>query len=118
MQVRNLSCRSETLSSRLLSKIVKMEMYKTVLAPVLCQGNRAGGCGLSSSGSGYGPVAGSCEHGNEPLVSIKGGEFLDQLSFSRKTAPWSVMYVSLCNEPVALLMVNTVLLRRSGLRVC
>jgi hypothetical protein len=25
-------------------------------------------------------VAGSCEHGNEPLGSIKGGEFRDQLS--------------------------------------
>jgi hypothetical protein len=25
-------------------------------------------------------VAGSCEHGNEPTVSIKGGEFLYQLS--------------------------------------
>jgi hypothetical protein len=24
-----------------------------------------------------GPVAGSCEHGNEPSGSIKGGEFLD-----------------------------------------
>jgi len=26
---------------------------------------------------GYGPVAGSCEHGNEPSGSTKGGEFLD-----------------------------------------
>jgi hypothetical protein len=26
------------------------------------------------------PVAGSCEHGNEPSGSIQGGEFLDQLS--------------------------------------
>jgi hypothetical protein len=25
-------------------------------------------------------VAGSCEHGNEPLGSIKCGEFLDKLS--------------------------------------
>jgi hypothetical protein len=25
----------------------------------------------------YGPVAGSCEHGNKPSGSIKGGEFLD-----------------------------------------
>jgi hypothetical protein len=24
----------------------------------------------------YGPVAGSCEHGNELLVSVKGGEFI------------------------------------------
>jgi hypothetical protein len=30
-------------------------------------------CGLDSSGSG--PVMGSCEHGNEPLGSIKGEEF-------------------------------------------
>jgi hypothetical protein len=34
-------------------------------------------CGLDVSGSGYGPVAGSCEHGNEPSGSIKGWEFLD-----------------------------------------
>jgi len=36
-----------------------------------------GRCGLDSSGSGYGPVAGCCEYGNEPPGSIKGGEFLD-----------------------------------------
>jgi hypothetical protein len=36
-----------------------------------------GRCGLDSSGSGQGPVAGSCEHGNEPSGSIKVGEFLD-----------------------------------------
>jgi hypothetical protein len=29
------------------------------------------------NGSGQGPVAGSCEHGNEPSGSMKGGEFLD-----------------------------------------
>jgi hypothetical protein len=32
---------------------------------------------LNVSGSGQGPVAGLCEHGNEPPRSIKGGEFLD-----------------------------------------
>jgi hypothetical protein len=32
---------------------------------------------LDASGSGQGPVAGSCEHGNESWSSIKGGEFLD-----------------------------------------
>jgi len=31
----------------------------------------------TASGSGVGPVAGSCEHGNESLGSIKGGKFLD-----------------------------------------
>jgi hypothetical protein len=36
-----------------------------------------GGSGLDSSGSEWGPVAGSCEHGNEPSGSIKGREFLD-----------------------------------------
>jgi hypothetical protein len=35
-------------------------------------------CGLASSGSGQGLVAGSCEDGNEPSGSIKGEvEFLD-----------------------------------------
>jgi hypothetical protein len=39
-------------------------------------------CGLDSSGSGYKPVEGSSEHCNEPSGSIKGGEFLEQLSYS------------------------------------
>jgi len=39
-----------------------------------------GRCGLDASGSGQEPEAGSCEHGNEPLGSMKGGEFLDGLS--------------------------------------
>jgi hypothetical protein len=34
------------------------------------------GCGVDLSGSGQGLVAGSCEHGNECLDSIKDGEFL------------------------------------------
>jgi hypothetical protein len=32
-------------------------------------------CGLDASGSGQGPEAGCCEHGNEPPGSIEGGEF-------------------------------------------
>jgi hypothetical protein len=36
-----------------------------------------GCCGVDSSGSGYGPMAGSREHGNEPLGSIEGGKFLE-----------------------------------------
>jgi hypothetical protein len=32
---------------------------------------------LDVSGSGQGPVAGPCEHGNEALGSIKGRQFLD-----------------------------------------
>jgi hypothetical protein len=36
-----------------------------------------GKCGLDSSESEQGPVAGCCEHGNEPSSSVKGGEFLD-----------------------------------------
>jgi len=35
------------------------------------------GCGMDSSGSGQGPVVGSCEHSNEPLGSIKGREYPD-----------------------------------------
>jgi hypothetical protein len=33
--------------------------------------------GLDSSGSGQGPVVGSCEHCNQPSGSIKGRGFLD-----------------------------------------
>jgi hypothetical protein len=36
-----------------------------------------GRCGLDSSGSGQGPVAGCCEHGNDLSSVIKGGELLD-----------------------------------------
>jgi hypothetical protein len=32
-------------------------------------------CGLNSCVSGYGPVAGSCEHGKEPFGFTEGGEF-------------------------------------------
>jgi hypothetical protein len=34
-----------------------------------------GRCRLDSSGLGQRPMAGSCEHDNEPSGSIKGGEF-------------------------------------------
>jgi hypothetical protein len=34
-------------------------------------------CGVDSSGSVYGPVPGSCEHGNEPLGYTKDGEYLN-----------------------------------------
>jgi hypothetical protein len=37
-------------------------------------------CGLDESGSGEGPVVGSCGNANESLGSIKGREFLDYLS--------------------------------------
>ena len=33
---------------------------------------------LDRAGSGQGQVAGTCECGNEPSVSVKCGEFLDQ----------------------------------------
>jgi hypothetical protein len=35
-----------------------------------------GSCGLKSSGQGQGLLAGSCECGNEPLGSVRGGEGL------------------------------------------
>jgi hypothetical protein len=50
-----------------------------------------GGCGLDSSGLGYGPVAGSCEHSTEPSGSIIGWEFLHYLSdyyVLEYLAPW------------------------------
>jgi hypothetical protein len=34
-------------------------------------------CGLNSSGSEKGLVAGSCQHGNEPTIFMKGGKHLD-----------------------------------------
>jgi hypothetical protein len=38
-------------------------------------------------------MVGCCEHGNEPLGSIKGGEFLDYLSncqlLKKDSAPWN-----------------------------
>jgi len=39
--------------------------------------DNVGGCGLDISGSGREPASVSCEHGNEHLGFIKGGEFLD-----------------------------------------
>jgi hypothetical protein len=44
------------------------------------KGNRVCGCVLVSSGLGWGPVADSCERGNEPSGSMKGGKVLDYLS--------------------------------------
>jgi hypothetical protein len=38
-----------------------------------------GNCGVNSSGSGYGPVAGCCEHGNELSGSVKVESFLTYL---------------------------------------
>jgi len=37
-----------------------------------------GRCGLDSCGSGKGPVAGPCVHGNETLGSLTDGEFLQK----------------------------------------
>jgi hypothetical protein len=34
-------------------------------------------CGLDASGSGQGLVTDTCEHGNEPSGSKKGGKFLE-----------------------------------------
>jgi hypothetical protein len=42
--------------------------------------NSLGGCGLESSGSEQGQMIVSCEQRNEPLGSIKGGEFLNLLN--------------------------------------
>jgi hypothetical protein len=52
--------------------------YKSSLSRNVTQG--LGLRRLDASGSGYGPVACSCEHGNEPSGSINGGEFLEEVS--------------------------------------
>jgi hypothetical protein len=39
------------------------------------------GCGMDSSGSGYVPVAGSCEQGNATSSFIKDGSFSERLSY-------------------------------------
>jgi hypothetical protein len=44
---------------------------KIVLKEILC-----GGFGLVPTDSGYGPVAGVCEHSNEPSDYVKGGKFI------------------------------------------
>jgi hypothetical protein len=49
-------------------------------------------CGLDSSGSGYGPVAESCEHCNKSSDFIKVGEFPELLSdhqfLKKESSPW------------------------------
>jgi hypothetical protein len=47
---------------------------------IILKWNSVEGCGLDSSGSIQGPVASSCEHCNKSSGSIKGGEFLVQMS--------------------------------------
>jgi hypothetical protein len=42
------------------------------------------GCGVDSSGSGQSPMAGSCEHNNEPLGYKKFWEFIEQPLASQK----------------------------------
>jgi hypothetical protein len=54
-------------------------------------------------------VEGCCEHGNEHLGSIKGGEYPDQLSdvgFSRRTLLHGVSYVSYKEEAHRLIYVS------------
>jgi len=42
-------------------------------------------------GLGYGPVAVTCEYGSKPSDCIKGGKFLDQLSYlASQEGFWSV----------------------------
>jgi hypothetical protein len=54
---------------------------------------------MDSSGS----AADYSEHGNEPSVSAKDGEFLDQLidyKLLDDSIPWSLFYYSLKSAPV------------------
>jgi len=50
--------------------------WRIVLKWIL-RGSRVGSCWLDSSGSGWGPVVGFCEHGNEHTVYVRGGEFIE-----------------------------------------
>jgi hypothetical protein len=50
------------------------DSWRIILKRILI---RIGGCELDSVGSKLGPVAGSCEHGNEPSCYIKCWEILD-----------------------------------------
>jgi len=50
--------------------------WKDIIRMVLRR-SKMGSSGQDSSGSDLGPVVGSFENGNEPLGSMKGGEFLD-----------------------------------------
>jgi hypothetical protein len=59
---------------------------KIILKLIL--GKWDGECGLNSSDSGWGLMAGSCEHGNEPCDSIKCSEFLDFLLI-KDSALWN-----------------------------
>jgi hypothetical protein len=67
---------------------------------------------MQSAGSVYGPVAGYCEHGNEPSVSIRDEEFFDQLSdyqlLKNYSAPWNnlICVLSLSERPSFALIQN------------
>jgi hypothetical protein len=67
-------------------------------------------CGLDSYGTEQGPVAGSCEHDNEPSGSIKGGEFHYWLttSFSKGTLLHVVSQRSQYNSKLILCIVSHV----------
>jgi hypothetical protein len=48
---------------------------------------------MHSTGFKYGPVTDPCKHGNESWDSMKGGEFLEQVSdyklVNKDSTPWS-----------------------------
>jgi hypothetical protein len=60
---------------------------------------------LDWSGSGYGPVEGSCEHDNEPLCAIECLEFLEYLHnlwlLKKGSVPWVSEWWSSCKVPEA-----------------
>jgi hypothetical protein len=54
-------------------------IYRRIILKLILE-KLGGRSGLDSSGSGYRQVVGSCKHGTEPSGSIKGKQFLEQLS--------------------------------------
>jgi len=71
-------------------------------------GNSFGGCSLDLTGPGQGLVAGSYEHGNETLCSVKGGKCIEQISYHQlpknNSAPLNSFFSASYIPPVLLLL--------------
>jgi hypothetical protein len=84
-------CRSKNVNGKKHSEDLDVDV-KIILELIL---DRMGRYELAASGSGQGPVASCCEHGNEPSGSVKCVEFLEQLNDHQRHNKDSVL-----NTPV------------------
>jgi hypothetical protein len=81
-----------------------------------------GGCGLDSTGSGQGPVAGCCEFGDEPsgscateFVSYKYKGKFDEVSIVSKRASHGISFlIALQLKSLVRLVVNSIAVLFSG----